>query len=71
MSGCEDPVHLTRAIEDGRVFLTKIHDDFLNHRARICCTNPTRQRGAASLTRQRGAASLTRRVSAAESRTVI
>ena len=29
MSGSEDPVHLTRAIHDGRVFLTKNHGDFL------------------------------------------
>src|SRR5947207_1812144 len=29
MSGSEDPVHLTRAIQEGRVFLTKDHDDFL------------------------------------------
>jgi len=29
MSGSEDPVHLTRAIRDGRVFLTKNHGDFL------------------------------------------
>jgi predicted nuclease of predicted toxin-antitoxin system len=28
MSGAPDPVHLTRAIADGRVLLTKNHDDF-------------------------------------------
>jgi hypothetical protein len=26
--GAQDPVHLTRAIADGRVFLTKNYDDF-------------------------------------------
>lgn len=29
MTGSEDPEHLTRAIQDGRVLLTKDHDDFL------------------------------------------
>ena len=29
MSGSEDPVHLTRAIQHRRVFLTKNHKDFL------------------------------------------
>src|SRR6516164_9612618 len=28
MSGAPDPVHLTRAITDGRVCVTKNHDDF-------------------------------------------
>ena len=29
MTGSEDPVHLTRAIQDVRVLLTKNHNDFL------------------------------------------
>ncbi|MBI3821444.1 MAG: DUF5615 family PIN-like protein [Planctomycetes bacterium] len=29
MTGSEDPEHLTRTIQDGRVFLTKNPDDFL------------------------------------------
>jgi predicted nuclease of predicted toxin-antitoxin system len=29
MTGSEDPVHLTLAIQDGRVLMTKNHDDFL------------------------------------------
>jgi len=28
MTGAPDPVHLTRAIADGRICLTKNHDDF-------------------------------------------
>ena len=28
MGGAPDPVHLTRAIKDGRVCITKNHDDF-------------------------------------------
>jgi predicted nuclease of predicted toxin-antitoxin system len=28
MAGAPDPVHLTRAIADGRILLTKNHDDF-------------------------------------------
>jgi hypothetical protein len=28
MAGAPDPVHLTRAIADSRVYLTKNHDDF-------------------------------------------